>query len=108
MRQTAGMTETTDPAAQSLSTEPLSTEPLSAKPLSAKPPERPDPPMAGDERTQLTGFLDFLRAGVVWKCSGLTDEQARRSLVPSELTTIAGLLGHLTLVENYWFRIQCR
>ncbi|HEY2062194.1 DinB family protein [Amycolatopsis sp. NBC_01480] len=61
--------------------------------------------MAGDERTQLTGFLDFLRASVVWKCSGLTDEQARRSLVPSELTTIAGLLGHLTLVENYWFRI---
>ncbi|MGW7539315.1 DinB family protein [Amycolatopsis sp. NPDC054798] len=68
-------------------------------------PERPDPPMAGDERTQLTGFLDFLRASVVWKCSGLTDEQARRAHVPSELTTIAGLLCHLTLVENYWFRV---
>ena len=61
--------------------------------------------MAGDERTQLTGFLDFLRASVVWKCSGLTDEQARRAHVPSELTTIAGLLCHLTLVENYWFRV---
>ncbi|WP_093573866.1 DinB family protein [Amycolatopsis rubida] len=68
-------------------------------------PERPDPPMAGDERAQLTGFLDFLRASVVWKCSGLTDEQARRTQVPSELTTIAGLLCHLTLVENYWFRV---
>ncbi len=61
--------------------------------------------MAGDERTQLTGFLDFLRASVVWKCSGLTDEQARRQHLPSELTTIAGLLCHLTLVENWWFRV---
>jgi uncharacterized damage-inducible protein DinB len=61
--------------------------------------------MTGDERTQLTGFLDFLRGSVVWKCSGLTDEQARRSHVPSTLTTIAGLLGHLTLVEDYWFGI---
>lgn len=61
--------------------------------------------MDADERTQLTGFLDFLRASVVWKCGGLTDEQARRRHLPSELTTIAGLLGHLTLVENYWFRV---
>ncbi|MFD2491668.1 DinB family protein [Amycolatopsis jiangsuensis] len=61
--------------------------------------------MAGDERAQLTGFLDFLRASVLWKCSGLTDEQARRSHVPSELTTIAGLLGHLALVEDYWFSV---
>ncbi|MEW2503200.1 MULTISPECIES: DinB family protein [unclassified Amycolatopsis] len=69
------------------------------------PPERPDPPLDADERTQLTGFLDFLRASVVWKTGGLTDEQARRRHLPSELTTIAGLLGHLTLVENYWFRV---
>ncbi|WP_037309647.1 DinB family protein [Amycolatopsis orientalis] len=68
-------------------------------------PKRPEPPLTGDERTQLNGFLDFLRATVVWKCSGLTDEQARRRLVPSELTTVAGLLGHLTLVEQYWFTV---
>ncbi|KFU77160.1 Uncharacterized damage-inducible protein DinB (forms a four-helix bundle) [Amycolatopsis lurida] len=68
-------------------------------------PKRPEPPLTGDERTQLNGFLDFLRATVVWKCSGLTDEQARRPLVPSELTTVAGLLGHLTLVEQYWFNV---
>ncbi|RSM69087.1 mini-circle protein [Amycolatopsis sp. WAC 01375] len=68
-------------------------------------PKRPEPPLTGDERTQLNGFLDFLRATVVWKCSGLTDEQARRPLVPSELTTVAGLLGHLTLVEQYWFTV---
>lgn len=68
-------------------------------------PVRPEPSLTGDERIQLNGFLDYLRATVVWKCSGLTDEQARRTLVPSELTTIAGLLGHLTLVEQYWFSV---
>lgn len=67
-------------------------------------PKRPDPPMTGDERTQLNGFLDFHRATVAWKSGGLTDEQARATHVPSELTTIAGLVGHLTLVEDYWFR----
>jgi hypothetical protein len=59
--------------------------------------------MVGDERDQLNGFLDFLRGTVVLKAAGLTDEQARRSLVPSELTTVAGLVSHLTLVEQYWF-----
>jgi hypothetical protein len=66
---------------------------------------RPDPPMLGGERDQLAGFLDFLRATVVLKATGLDDEQARRPLVPSELTTVAGLVCHLTLVEQYWFGI---
>jgi hypothetical protein len=64
---------------------------------------RPDPPKLGGEREQLAGFLDFLRGTVVLKAAGLTDEQARRSLMPSELTTVAGLVSHLTLVEQYWF-----
>lgn len=66
---------------------------------------RPDPPMLGSEREQLDGFLDFLRGTVVLKAAGLTDEQARRRLVPSELTTVAGLVAHLTYVEHYWFGI---
>lgn len=61
--------------------------------------------MVGDEREQLNGFLDFLRATVVMKATGLTDEQARRSLVPSELTTVASLLAHLRLNEQYWFGV---
>lgn len=59
--------------------------------------------MIASEREQLTGFLDHQRATVVWKSSGLSDEQARRSLVPSELTTVAGLVSHLALNEEYWF-----
>ncbi|OZM74505.1 mini-circle protein [Amycolatopsis antarctica] len=68
-------------------------------------PVRTDPPMSAGEREQLTSFLDFLRETVVLKCSGLTDAQARSAHVPSELTTIAGLLGHLTYVERYWFHV---
>jgi hypothetical protein len=68
-----------------------------------KPKERPDPPNIADERAQLTGFLDFHRATVVWKSEGLTDEQARRSLLPSELITVGGLVSHLRLNEEWWF-----
>jgi uncharacterized damage-inducible protein DinB len=66
---------------------------------------RPEPPMLGSEREQLAGFLDYLRATVVMKATGLTDEQARRPLVPSPLTTVAGLVSHLTYVEEYWFGV---
>lgn len=59
--------------------------------------------MIAGEREQLAGFLDHQRATVVWKASGLTDDAARRSLVPSKLTTIAGLVPHLALNEEYWF-----
>jgi len=61
--------------------------------------------MVAGEREQLTGFLDFLRGTVVMKATGLTDEQARRALVPSRLTTVAGLVSHLTYVEQYWFGV---
>src|SRR5687767_13930161 len=66
---------------------------------------RPDPPKAGELREQLAGFLDFLRATVVLKATGLTDDQARKRLVPSGLTTVAGLVSHLTWVEHYWFGV---
>ncbi|GAB1514443.1 DinB family protein [Actinophytocola sp. KF-1] len=66
---------------------------------------RTEPPRAAGEREQLTGFLDFLREAVVLKATGLTDEQARKRLVPSELTTVAGLVAHLTYVEQYWFGV---
>jgi hypothetical protein len=32
---------------------------------------RPEPPLAGDETATLLGFLDFHRATLAWKCSGL-------------------------------------
>jgi len=65
---------------------------------------RPEAPRLGDERDQLDGFLDFLRATVVLKANGLTDHQARSPLIASSpLTTVAGVVAHLTYVEHAWF-----
>jgi uncharacterized damage-inducible protein DinB len=55
----------------------------------------------GDERAVLEAFLDFHRAIVLRKARGLADADASRRLVPS-LTTLAGLLKHLALVEQNW------
>ncbi|GAA4955812.1 DinB family protein [Streptomonospora halophila] len=57
----------------------------------------------GAERETAEAFLDYLRRVVADKARGLTEEQARRRLVPSR-TTVAGLLRHLTLVERNWFQ----
>jgi uncharacterized damage-inducible protein DinB len=61
-----------------------------------------EPAFDADERTMLTGFLDYHRATLLWKASGLTQEQMATSLPSSELT-IAGLVKHLALVEDSWF-----
>ena len=59
-----------------------------------------------DERGTLTGLLDFLRATVELKATGLTDEQAfTRPVHPSALTP-GGIVKHLTGVERFWFAID--
>ena len=60
-------------------------------------------PERGGERETLEGFLDFQRASVVWKATGLSDADAARRLLPS-LTTVSGLIRHLADVERSWFR----
>lgn len=56
----------------------------------------------GDERSTLLALLDDSRAEAVRAVEGLTDEQARRRLVPS-LTTPLAILTHLAFVERNWF-----
>lgn len=51
----------------------------------------------------LAGWLDWQRATVRLKCAGLSDADAYRSLLPSPLTTVAGLVSHLRWVEYGWF-----
>ncbi len=63
---------------------------------------RQEPPLEGDERVTLLGFLDYQRATFAWKCSNLTDEQLRVSLPPSPMT-LGGMMKHLALVEDGWF-----
>ncbi|MFC4046173.1 DinB family protein [Dactylosporangium siamense] len=70
------------------------------------------PPFGGslvaDERTLLEGFLDWQRAVLVGKCTGLTGEElAQRSAPPSTLSLL-GLLRHVTDVEREWFHARFR
>ena len=64
---------------------------------------RTDPPDSGSERDLLTSFLDYQRETLLLKTEGLTPEQMART-VPSSSLTLAGLLNHLALVEDTWFR----
>ena len=65
--------------------------------------ERQDPVDVGDERTQLTQFLDWQRATILMKVDGLNREQISMTTAASDLT-LAGLLKHLAVVEDGWFR----
>jgi diadenosine tetraphosphate (Ap4A) HIT family hydrolase len=53
-------------------------------------------------RRQFEAFLDEHRRELNDCLDGLTEEQARRSLVPSR-TTLLGLVKHATFVEKVWF-----
>ena len=63
---------------------------------------RPDPPITGDETATLLGFLEFQRATLRWKCSGLGADGLRATVGVSTLT-LGGLLKHLARVEDSWF-----
>ena len=55
-----------------------------------------------DERSQLNAFLEDYRSAFELTLDGLTEEQARRHLVPSA-TTLLGLLKHVTWMQRVWF-----
>ena len=58
--------------------------------------------LRGEERALLDAFVDEHREALRAALDGLTEEQARRSLVPSR-TTLLGLVKHATFVEKVWF-----
>jgi uncharacterized damage-inducible protein DinB len=62
---------------------------------------RPEPPLAGDETATLLGFLDYQRATLAWKCSGL-DAAGLRATVGASSMTLGGMLKHLAYVEDLW------
>ena len=55
-----------------------------------------------EERTQLEAFIEEYRSAVEATLDGLTEEQARRRLVPSA-TTLLGLHKHVTWMQRVWF-----
>lgn len=66
------------------------------------PTERTSAPTIADERTALTGCLDFLRATVVMKVVGLDDSAASSRPLRSAMSPL-GVVKHLTQVEQAWF-----
>lgn len=67
---------------------------------------RPEPPSTAGELHTLVGYMQFLRATIVWKTSGLSSADLATRLPghPSSMT-LGGLLKHLAYVEFYWFEV---
>jgi hypothetical protein len=51
----------------------------------------------------LDGWLDYHRATLRQKCSGLDEEQLRTASCPPSNLTLLGLVRHMTDVERGWF-----
>lgn len=66
---------------------------------------RVDPHPATDEHTALSAFLDYQRATLLLKTEGLDAAGLHTALAPSTLT-LAGLLKHLTYVEDTWVQTR--
>jgi uncharacterized damage-inducible protein DinB len=60
-----------------------------------------EPPHSAGALEMTAAFHRFLRDTLLWKCSGLTEEQLRWSPVPSG-TSLLKLLKHSTHVERWW------
>ncbi|SEG95137.1 Protein of unknown function [Actinacidiphila yanglinensis] len=64
------------------------------------------PPLQADERTAIVGWLDLQRQILRWKCEGLGDEDAHRSVIPtSPAMTMAGLVSHMRWTEHLWLDV---
>ena len=71
------------------------------------PAERTDLPATMAERDVLLTLLDYTRRTALMKCDGLSDEDARRQVVPtSPLMTVSGIVSHLRWVEWSWVYVR--
>jgi uncharacterized damage-inducible protein DinB len=66
---------------------------------------RTDPDPSGSELELLAQYLDYQRETMLSKTQGLSREQMARTHAPSQLT-LAGLLYHLSLVEEDWMEVR--
>jgi uncharacterized damage-inducible protein DinB len=66
---------------------------------------RIDPDPAGSEMDMIVQYLDYQRETMLSKTGGLSREQLAQKHPPSGLT-LAGLLYHLSLVEEDWMEVR--
>ena len=70
----------------------------------APPTDRTDPDRLGDERSSLEAWVEFHRATLLGKCSGLTADQLKQTSAPPSGLSLLGLVRHMSEVERWWFR----
>jgi hypothetical protein len=68
--------------------------------------DRAEPPNVASERPALQGWLDYHRATLRWKCTGLDGEQLATRPVHSSTLSLLGLIRHMAEVERSWFRVR--
>jgi Protein of unknown function (DUF664) len=66
-----------------------------------------EPPLAGTETEHLIAALDRQRTTFRWKAGGL-DAAGLQTRIPTSALTLAGLLKHLALLEDYYFTTKMR
>ena len=64
-----------------------------------------EPPFAGGELEAVLGALDRQRTTFRWKCADLDAAGLAATTAASSLT-LGGLLKHLALIEDYYFRVK--
>jgi hypothetical protein len=52
---------------------------------------------------QLSSWLDFYRATLIYKCAGLGVEELSMHPVAASSLSLLGLIRHMTFVEQVWF-----
>ena len=65
-------------------------------------PDREEDDWVGEQGQRIDELIDTYRAALHDSLDGLTEEEARRQLVPSR-TTLLGLVKHARFVEGVWF-----
>jgi uncharacterized damage-inducible protein DinB len=70
-------------------------------------PPRTDFASTHEERDILLTMLEYTRRTALMKCEGLSDEDARRQVLPtSPLMTMSGVVSHLRWVEWHWIHVR--
>ncbi len=70
--------------------------------MTGTPAARPEFPLNAGERELLAGFLDWHRATLAWKCSGLSSAQLAARPIASTTLSLLGLVRHAAEVERGW------
>ncbi|MGI9621286.1 MAG: DinB family protein [Acidimicrobiales bacterium] len=65
--------------------------------------ERIDPPLHGPERESLIAWLQYHRATLELKCSGLSPDHLCAQAIPPSPLSLIGLVRHMAEVERAWF-----